>query len=224
MLSLEETEENKKLVVNEIFFSIQGEGPYTGIQMAFVRLTGCNLRCKWCDTKYAFSEGITMSILEIIEKIEEYNTGAICITGGEPLLQSNTYILTSALAERGFIVLLETNGSLDVSKYIKLDGVHIDMDYKLPSSGEYGSFFEDNISLLRRGDYLKFTIADENDFKIAVKTIDEFEKKNDEILYILQPVYGTTYLKDHFLDYRFNDNVRLMIQTHKYLWGDKRGI
>jgi 7-carboxy-7-deazaguanine synthase len=217
-------EEDKKLIVNEIFFSIQGEGPYTGIQMAFIRLTGCNLRCEWCDTKYAFTEGKAVSIGQIVKRVEEYNTKWICITGGEPLLQADTYILTSILVKKGFKVLLETNGSLDVSKYTQLNNVYIDMDYKLPSSGEYGSFFKDNIYLLRKGDYLKFTIADENDFKIAIKTIEEFKKKNNNIIFILQPVYNTTYLRDHFLDYRFDDDVRLMIQTHKYLWGDKRGV
>ena len=214
----------KELIVNEIFKSVQGEGPYTGIQMIFIRLTGCNLRCKWCDTKYAFYEGKKMRIDEIMSEISKYNLKWVCITGGEPLIQKNTKLLVKELIKNNYNILFETNGTLPIVDISNYENIYFDVDFKLPSSDEFDKFFYPNLLYLGKKDYIKFTIGDKVDFNIAIKKIAEFKKTNKDVLYILQPVYNTTYLKDNFLNYNFDDKVRLMIQTHKVLWGDKRGI
>jgi len=217
-------EDKEELIVNEIFKSVQGEGPYTGIQMIFIRLTGCNLRCKWCDTKYAFYEGRKMRFDEIISEISKYNLEWVCITGGEPLIQKNTRLFVKELIKNNYNILFETNGTLPIADISNFENIYFDIDFKLTSSGEFDKFLYSNLFYLGKKDYIKFTIGDKEDFDITIKKIAELKKINKDVLYILQPVYNTTYLKDNFLNYNFDDKVRLMIQTHKILWGDKRGI
>lgn len=207
------------LKINEIFYSLQGEGVDAGLPTIFIRLTGCNLRCKYCDTEYAFYEGKDMTMEEIFNKIKKWKCKRICITGGEPLLQ-NIYDLIDFLLENGYEVSIETNGSIDIKKLTEKKLI-IKMDIKLPSSGMYEKMIMDNIKLLRRCDELKFVIWNRNDYDIAKKIIEEYEPKCN---IIMQPVWGGIEAKK-IAEWILEDELeaRLSIQLHKILWGEKRG-
>ncbi len=212
--------------INEIFFSIQGEGIYTGEKMLFIRTEYCNLRCSWCDTKYSFNEGYSMTIEEILNKIEYYrknnNFNWLCITGGEPLLQKDLNGLIKKLYKK-YKILLETSGSLNIKRFLPLYNlVYKDIDFKLPSSSMYNKFNYNNLRYLKKGDYIKFVINDENDFNTAIK---EIENINIETQFIIQPVWDSNvgWLADKFMGYNIK-NTRLMLQEHKYIYGNKRGV
>ncbi len=212
--------------INEIFLSIQGEGIYTGEKMLFIRTEYCNLRCSWCDTKYSFNDGYDMSIKEILNKIEYYkknnNFNWICITGGEPLLQRDLNDLIKKLYNK-YKILLETSGSLDIKRFLPLyNRVYKDVDFKLPSSNMYNKFNYNNLKYLRKGDYIKFVINDLNDFNTAVMEINNI---NIKMQFIIQPVWNSDVksLTDEFMKHNIK-NTRLMLQEHKYIYGDKRGV
>jgi 7-carboxy-7-deazaguanine synthase len=153
------------LRVNEIFFSIQGESSYAGLPCVFVRLSGCNLRCTYCDTRYAYEQGDHMDVSEIIDRVSGYDCRLVEITGGEPLLQEETPALISGLLDRGFTVLLETNGSMDISG---VDGRCIRiLDVKCPSSGEAEKNDFGNLPLLTHEDEIKFVVGDRADYEYA---------------------------------------------------------
>ncbi|MDW7679176.1 MAG: radical SAM protein, partial [bacterium] len=155
------------LKVNEIFYSIQGESTFVGLPCVFVRLTGCNLRCRYCDTSYAYFKGEEMTIAEILAKVKQFPCRLVEITGGEPLLQSGTIELCQQLIATGMTVLLETNGSCNIQALTQ-PIVRV-IDVKCPGSGEEGSFLLSNLDDLRPTDNLKFVLSHEQDFQWALE-------------------------------------------------------
>lgn len=203
------------LKVNEIFFSIQGESSFAGLPCVFIRLTGCNLRCSYCDTAFAFFEGKALSIREIMSEISKYSCKLLQVTGGEPLLQEDTPRLIKKAVEEGYTVLIETNGSLDIS-VIDAQAITI-MDIKCPSSGEADKNLFTNIPKLKEKDEVKFVIGNSKDYKWAQETVQEYQLLS-RCKILFSPVYGSLdpntlakwILKDRL-------NVRLQLQIHKYL-------
>ena len=213
------------LKVNEIFHSIQGESTYAGQPCVFVRLSGCNLRCSYCDTTYAYEEGLLMDIEEIIEQVKGFGCSLVEVTGGEPLLQEETPQLIAALLDFGYTTLLETNGSKDI---IIVDGRCIKiMDIKCPSSGEDKSNYLQNIDRLNQGDELKFVIADRDDYDFAIDILSSMpEEKKDGIHINISPCFGKIEPRT-LVEWILKDkhNVRLNLQLHKYIWPpDMRGV
>ena len=210
--------ESKMLKVNEIYLSVQGESSYTGLPCVFVRLTGCNLRCIWCDTAYAFYEGKSMSIDEIVGKVKNFGIKLIEITGGEPLMQENVYPLMNGLIEKGFQVLLETGGSLSLEK-VPRDIIKI-MDIKCPGSGEHKNNNLDNLKFLETKDEVKFVILNRHDYEWSRDLIHKY--KIHEIAHILiSPVYDKLELKE-IVKWILEDKlpVRLQTQLHKAIWDE----
>ncbi|MGC8663874.1 MAG: 7-carboxy-7-deazaguanine synthase QueE [Thermoplasmata archaeon] len=209
------------MIVNEIFFSIQGEGIYIGVPMAFVRFTGCNLRCKWCDTKYAWEDGNEMALDEIINEVKKFPTKWVCLTGGEPLLQKDIYKLIDRFLSMEYNIIVETNGSISIENIPCEENVIVDMDIKTPSSGM--SQFNDysNLELLSRKDYLKFIIEDDIDYNFMKDILKSYNINCD---IIVQPE-GNKNLKN-LAEKILNDglNVRVLPQLHKIIWGDRRGV
>jgi len=210
--------------INEIFYSIQGEGKLTGYPTIFIRLTGCNLRCKYCDTKYAYYDGIEMQIKEILSKIENYPCKNVCVTGGEPLLQKETPTLIKKLLDRNYKVCLETNGSIDISDIVKIepkDAVVISLDIKCPSSGMQDKMYFENVKYLGEKDQLKFIISDRDDYEYAKSIIYKLKPKCE---IFMQPVWGwkpfklTRWILDDGL------NARLSLQLHKIIFENKKGV
>ncbi len=208
----------KKIKINEIFYSLQGEGSDAGLPTIFIRFTGCNLRCNYCDTRYAFYEGKYMTIDEIMESVKKWSCKRVCITGGEPLLQKNVYALIDELLREGYEVSIETNGSISIMKLSKMN-VKIKMDIKLPSSGMHDKMLFGNISLLRGSDELKFIIWNKQDYEYAKDIIARYKPRCQ---IIMQPVWGS---KIKLADWILKDEIdaRFSIQLHKILWGDERG-
>lgn len=213
------------LQVSEIFFSIQGESSHAGRPCTFVRLTGCNLRCSYCDTAYAYDGGSPLEIPAIEQRIGAYGGGLVEITGGEPLLQAETPELIRRLLDRRYTVLLETNGSLDIGQ-VDPRCVRI-VDMKCPSSGESGKNRLENLALLTPNDEVKFVIGDREDFAYATSVISShLTGRKDLKPPLISPVSGRIdpqILARWILEDRLD--VRLQIQMHKVIWGaDKRGV
>ena len=208
----------KKIKINEIFYSLQGEGSDAGLPTIFIRFTGCNLRCNYCDTRYAFYEGKYMTTDEIMESVKKWSCKRVCITGGEPLLQKNVYALIDELLREGYEVSIETNGSISIMKLSKMN-VKIKMDIKLPSSGMHDKMLFGNISLLRGSDELKFIIWNKQDYEYAKDIIARYKPRCQ---IIMQPVWGS---KIKLADWILKDEIdaRFSIQLHKILWGNERG-
>ena len=203
--------------VNEIFKSIQGESSFQGLPCVFVRLTGCNLRCSWCDTTYAYEEGEEMSVDEIIKKVEGYHTPLVEITGGEPLLQEEVYPLTKRLLDLGYKVLIETNGSLDIGRLDKR--VIKILDIKCPGSGESDKMRWENLDRLSPKDEVKFVLSNREDYQWAKGVIERYGLA-DRVTILLSVVYGRLDPKD-LAQWILEDNlnVRLQLQLQKYIWG-----
>jgi len=209
--------------INEIFFSIQGESSYAGLPCAFVRLTGCNLRCAYCDTRHAYEEGEERTIEQVIEAAEGFPTGLIEITGGEPLLQEETLSLVAALAERTRKVLIETNGSLSL-RGIDARATAI-MDIKCPGSGMSGRMLWDNLDRLRSHDEIKFVLTDRADYDWATGIIRKHRLLKRHIVH-MSPAYGIMEPR-RLASWILEDGlgVRLQLQLHKYIWpGVERGV
>ena len=211
------------LVINEIFYSIQGESSYAGWPSVFVRLTGCNLRCTWCDTTYSFNEGQPTPLDDIIAKVRSFETQLVEVTGGEPLLQPNVLPLLTRLCDLGKTVLLETSGSLDIApvdpRVVKI------MDLKCPSSGETDKNCYANLRHLTKLDELKFVIADQADYDWA-KRIITAEQLNQRCSVLVSPVVEHLPLRT-LADWVLADRlpVRLQTQWHKLIWGPAaRGV
>jgi 7-carboxy-7-deazaguanine synthase len=210
------------LKVNEIFYSIQGESSFSGIPFVFIRLTGCNLRCAYCDTKYAYEEGEKLTVGQVLKEVEEFECDYVEVTGGEPLLQENTPLLVDSLIDKGFKVLVETNGTKDIS--VLSDEAIIIMDIKCPSSGEVDKMDWKNLNRLKSEDEVKFVVAEKSDYDWAKGIIEE---KNliGKVRILMSSV--TEKLPPALLaDWILEDNldVRLQLQLHKILWPDvKRG-
>lgn len=203
--------------VNEIFFSIQGEGILMGEPTVFVRTTGCNLRCSWCDSKYAYEDGKEMTVDEILKEVRSYPVDNVCLTGGEPLIQGNIGLLIRRLLNRGYNVCVETNGSISIRNLARTHRLMLSMDIKCPSSGEQAKMLFSEIKHLSEVDQLKFIIADEKDYEFAKETIS---KHRPRCSVIFQPVWGTEmkWLAELILDDGLD--VRVMPQLHKIIWGE----
>ena len=207
--------------VNEIFLSIQGEGINTGYPTVFVRFTGCNLRCSYCDTKYAYNDGVEMSLDEIISKIQVFPYERVCVTGGEPLLQPDLNDLLERLSD--YEVSIETNGSLDISKITVGEKHHFVMDLKCPSSGFSEKMLFSNYDILSQKDEVKIVVGSKEDYIWAKSILQKVYKKG---IISFSPVWGklnpsqlATWIIDDRIDARFQ------IQLHKVIWGEgKRGV
>ena len=207
--------------INEIFYSIQGEGKWTGLPNIFIRTTGCNLRCNYCDTKYAYTQGEEKTIKEIINEIQKYPCQYICITGGEPLLQKETKQLIKTLIDKDYKICLETNGSININELTKISSLLISMDIKCPSSKMNEKMIPENIDLLRNQDQLKFIIQDKNDYEYAKKIFQDYKPV---CTVFFQPVWGTNLAK--LAEWIINDKlqVKIGLQLHKIIWGNKRKV
>lgn len=212
---------DKSLLVNEIFFSLQGETSKSGLPTTFIRLTGCPLRCNYCDTEYAFHEGVKLGFREIMDKIDLYQTRHVTVTGGEPLAQKSCHDLLSHLCNEGFDVSLETSGAIDISA---VDGrVKKIVDVKTPGSGESRKIYPQNLDMITNRDEIKFVICDNEDYMWAKDLV--IKKKLFEKCSVLfspaHPNLDATQLANWILKDQLQ--VRLQIQLHKYLWGDVAG-
>ncbi len=210
----------RTLRITEIFYSIQGEASTSGLPTVFVRLTGCPLRCTYCDTEYAFHGGEKIQIAQIVEKINAFNCPLVCITGGEPLAQPNVNTLMDVLCEQGYQVSLETSGAIDVSRVNS--SVTKVIDIKTPSSNESSKNKIENFLYLNEKDVCKFVISNEDDFDWAKRFIEEHLNSNSNIFFSpVTPGMDPKVLAELIL--RDGLTVRLQLQLHKYLWGDERG-
>ncbi len=213
------------MVVTEIFKSIQGESTFAGLPCVFVRLTGCNLRCHWCDTAYAFYGGEQMTTQAVFDRVEKFGGKLVEFTGGEPLLQEREVVpLTSRLIDAGHRVLIETSGERFVGKLPS--AVVKVLDIKCPASGEAGRFCFENLSALEPKDQIKFVILDERDYVYAREFIEKHrlrERVND---IIFSPVFGQLHPRQ-LAEWILRDGleVRLGLQLHKFIWDPKmRGV
>ncbi|MGO8803374.1 radical SAM protein [Candidatus Binatus sp.] len=215
---------SERLHINEIFYSIQGESTHAGRPCVFVRLTGCNLRCKWCDTEYAFYEGRQMTIAEVAETVRGYRCELVEVTGGEPLLQEGVYPLTEAMLESGKTVMIETSGAVDAGRLdprvIKI------MDLKCPGSGECERNLWSNLEHLTGRDEIKFVVADRADYEWARDAIAARDLARRVGALLLSPVLGKlapAALAAWILEDRLP--ARMQLQMHKQIWpGILRGV
>ena len=207
------------LEVTEIYKSVQGESTYMGLPCVFIRLTGCNLRCIWCDTPHAFHDGKKLSIHQIIDEVKSYDINLVEITGGEPLLQKEVFPLMESLLKNKFKVMLETSGSLAINnvpaKVIKI------IDLKCPGSGEENKNLWENLNHLTSTDEIKFVIADKTDYEWSKKVLQDYEL-DKKVPVLFSPVFEKLKLKD-LTEWILKDNlpVRLHTQLHKYIWDQK---
>jgi len=208
------------LLINEIFYSIQGESLTAGEPTIFIRLAGCPLRCSYCDTSYAFKGGKELSFESIISKISNYNTSFITVTGGEPLAQKNCYSFLNLLSPK-FSVSLETSNAYPIKDVNK--NITIILDVKTPRSNESNSNIETNYAYLKNNDQIKFVICDKTDYDWSVDYIQK-HRLVEKCKILFSPSYdemSPTELADLILSDGLQ--VRLQIQLHKVLWGDERG-
>jgi 7-carboxy-7-deazaguanine synthase len=214
-------EDPERLRITEIFHSLQGEAREVGLPTVFVRLTGCPLRCSWCDTTYSFHGGAWWTIDAILERVASFGARHVCVTGGEPLAQKRCLALLTRLCDAGHAVSLETSGALDIGGVDPR--VSRVVDLKPPGSGEAARNRWDNLALLRAGDQVKFVLRDRDDYEWARATLREHAlERRCEVL--LSPVWESLRpreLAEWILEDRLP--VRLQVQLHKLLWGEAPG-
>jgi len=211
------------LLVNEIFKSIQGESWFAGMPCVFLRLTGCNLRCNYCDTKYAYEEGEEFSVEELVERAARYNCRMVDITGGEPLLQEETPNLAAALLEKARTILVETNGSFDIDALPK--GIVRIVDVKCPDSGQSEKMLWENMDRLLKTDEVKFVVQSRRDYEWAKSVLKEHQLLR-RCMVLFSPAFAILHPRE-LAEWILADNlaVRLNLQLHKYIWSpDKRGV
>ncbi len=211
----------QRLRVSEIFYSLQGETRTVGLPTVFVRLTGCPLRCQYCDTAYAFQGGGWMSLADILEKVAEYSPRYVTLTGGEPMAQKGAISLLSQLCDAGYEVSLETSGAMPLNevdpRVVKV------VDIKTPGSKEVDKNHWDNLNILQPHDQIKFVLCSEADYLWAKQIILDYNL-NEKCEILLSPSYTELHpglLADWIVADRLQ--VRLQVQLHKYLWGDVQG-
>ena len=212
------------LTVNEIFYSIQGESSFAGRPCVFVRLTACDLRCRWCDTPYAFHEGDPTSLDDVCAAVASYRCPLVEITGGEPLLQRDVYPLMRRLLEVGNTVLLETGGHIDISEVP--DAVVKVVDVKCPGSGEVSRNDWANLDRLARHDEVKFVIRDRIDYEFAREAVERHGIAGRCAGVLFSPVHGALEPAE-LAGWMLGDRVpaRVQVQLHKYVWGSEaRGV
>jgi len=208
--------------ITEIFHSIQGESSHAGRPCVFVRLTGCNLRCRWCDSEYTFTGGEKMSLDDVLARVRGYGCKLVEITGGEPLAQSEAFDLIAKLCDEGFEVLIETSGSIDITPVDRR--AKIILDVKCPGSGEAAKNRWENLDHLRPHDEVKFVIAGRDDYDFAKRIVTE--KNLDRWTVLFSPVWGELDMKS-LAEWMLADRVtaRLQTQLHKHIWGaEVRGV
>jgi|TARA_B110000196_G_scaffold222079_1_gene191129 7-carboxy-7-deazaguanine synthase len=212
----------QKLKVNEIFYSLQGESSYIGLPTIFIRLTGCPMRCGYCDTAYAFNVGDNFTINHIVKLISQYNTKNVTVTGGEPLAQKECWDLLKCLCDKGYTVSLETGGAISIDKIDKR--VKIILDIKTPGSGEEKNNLWGNIDFIKPEDEIKFVITDKKDYIWAKEFLIK-EKLNEKALILFSPVFSDIDPKD-LAEWILKDQlpVRFQIQLHKIIWGQIPGV
>lgn len=210
-----------RLRVSEIFHSIQGESKAIGTPTVFIRLTGCPLRCSWCDTTYSFSGGEQRELADILEAVATFATRHVCVTGGEPLAQPGCRVLLGRLCDAGHVVQLETSGALDIAGIDPR--VTIVMDCKTPSSGELGRNLWGNLAHLRAHDQLKFVIADRTDYEWSRHQLAE-RALPARCQVLFSPVWGRLEPRE-LAEWILADRLEVcfQVQLHKYLWGEQRG-
>ena len=210
------------LRLTEIFHSLQGESSYVGLPTIFIRLTGCPLRCVYCDTAYAFEGGSKWSIDEITDQVSGYAANNVCVTGGEPLAQPNCLTLLDALVEKGYEVSLETSGAMPIED-VNPKVARI-LDLKTPSSGEQTRNLWQNIPNLTEHDQVKFVIGDSTDFDWAISKVIEYNLVDRVAEVLFSPVHGE-YKLDEFAQKIIDSGlrVRMQLQLHKYVWDDAQG-
>lgn len=210
------------LRINEIFHSLQGESSTVGLPTTFIRLTGCPLRCGYCDTEYAFHEGSQIHLQDILAEVKRAGARRVCVTGGEPLAQPGCLVLLTALCDAGLHVSLETSGALNISAVD--ERVKIVMDLKTPGSGECDRNLESNISKLQKKDEVKFVICDHNDFEWSKAKVDQYDLQNRVGEILFSPSFSQVeyqQLAEWILRDRLQ--VRMQVQLHKIIWGNKPG-
>lgn len=215
------SELNAQLRITEIFFSLQGETSRIGLPTVFIRLTGCPLRCGYCDTAYAFTGGKSVTLAEILSQVSQYKTRYITVTGGEPLAQKNCLPLLAALCDAGYLVSLETSGALDIGAVDPR--VMRVVDIKTPASGEVDKNRWENLALLTPRDEIKFVLCDENDYNWACQILAQYHLA-DLCPVLFSPAQGSlnpTRLADWIL--RDGLPVRFQLQLHKILWNNEAG-
>jgi 7-carboxy-7-deazaguanine synthase len=212
------------LRVTEIFHSIQGESTFAGRPCVFVRLTGCPLRCTWCDTEYAFYGGREEGIANIVDAVRAYECPLVEVTGGEPLAQPETIGLLTALCEQGFTVLLETSGALDTADVDRR--VHIILDVKCPASGMTERMHWPNVERLREQDEAKFVIQDRTDYEWAKSVLTRY-RVTERCTVLFSPVFGRLDHPRQLAEWVLADRlpIRVQLQLHKHIWApDMRGV
>lgn len=210
-----------QLRITEIFYSLQGETNRVGLPTVFVRLTGCPLRCTYCDTAYAFTGGETVAISKILEQVASYGARYVTVTGGEPLAQKNCILLLHALCDAGYEVSLETGGAMDIAA-VDARVMRV-VDIKTPGSGELSKNRWENLPLITSHDEIKFVLCDEADYVWAKELMAQYQLAN-KCSILFSPVHGTmnpTHLAEWILRDRLP--VRLQVQLHKILWHNAAG-
>ncbi len=222
-------DDDAELVVHEIYTSVQGEGSRAGELCTFVRLTGCHLRCSYCDTEHAFDTGKRRTVSDVVDEVTALGIDQVLVTGGEPLLQRGTKRLMAALCDAGHTVLIETSGGVSIRGIDPR--VVVILDVKTPGSGEDSRNVMHNFELIRATDEVKFVLCDEADYAFAVdfirrRLLDERGRPRARLL--LSPMVGITSALQaaHLAERMVKDRIpaRLSLQLHKVLWGDKRGV
>ncbi|MEI8362064.1 MAG: 7-carboxy-7-deazaguanine synthase QueE [Betaproteobacteria bacterium] len=211
-----------KLKIHEIFHSLQGESSRIGLPTVFVRLTGCPMRCVYCDTAYAFSGGSNIDITDILVKVAEFGTQYVTVTGGEPLAQKDCHMLLKDLCDAGYSVSLETGGAIDIGPVDKR--VSVILDIKTPGSGEVENNLWTNLTHLKPQDEVKFVLCNREDYEWAKELIST-HKINEKCPVLFSPVYSQvnpTALAEWVLADKLA--VRMQVQLHKILWGERPGV
>ena len=220
-MSSDTAQTEHRLRITEIFYSLQGESSLVGLPTVFVRLTGCPLRCGYCDTEYAFSGGDWMELADVLQQVKQYKSAYVCVTGGEPLAQRSCGELLSALCDEGYKVSIETSGAMDVSK-VDSRVVRV-MDIKTPGSGEESRNRYDNISHLTSNDEIKFVICGREDYDWAKVIIEQYSL-TDKCQILMSPEHVGV-KPSNLADWIIEDqlNVRFQFQLHKHLWNNEPG-
>ena len=222
LMPLKARKDQSRLLVHEIYSSVQGESTFVGLPCVFVRTTACHLRCRYCDTEQAFFRGQEMSHDQVIHKVVSYEIPLALFTGGEPLLQPSIYPIMETLCDQGFTVMLETSGAVSIDRVDKR--VHVVLDIKTPASGEHSRNIWSNLSRLWPQCQVKFVVCDENDYRFA-KEIMVKHRLSEKCEVLISPEWNSK-IAPQLAEWIVRDRLaaRFQLQIHKVLWGNKSGV